>query len=159
MKDVSESEPVEEAFQGAPEPVPANNCNSFTYDKMKQHLRDVKEEMTTNVSSVMTMHNAKRAVCFMSVLIVACITGFFHIIMYIGDYSIKFMREFTILIEACTPIFLGVIDFFGKCVGGFYLLIAMFWKGSHVNAPHYTGGRRQQRALPMPANKQFGYRT
>jgi hypothetical protein len=151
VEEISESETVEEAFQGAPVPVPANNYNS---DKIKQNLRDIKEEMTTNVASVMKMHNVKEAVCFMSVFIAACVTGVFHIIGFLGDYSIKFMREFSIFIQVCTPIFLAVIDFFGKCVGGFYLLIAMLWRGSHGNAPQYRDWRPQQKGLPMLRNRQ-----
>ncbi|XP_021933071.1 uncharacterized protein LOC110836299 isoform X2 [Zootermopsis nevadensis] len=153
---MSESETVENAFQGAPQPVPANNYNSVMNDKIKQNFRDIKEEITANVASVVTLHNIKGAVCFMSVFIAACITGFFHIIGYVGDYTIKFMREFSIFIQASTPIFLAMIDFFSKCVGGFYLLIAMLWRGSHVNVPRYTDWRPQRRALQMPPNKEFG---
>jgi hypothetical protein len=155
-KTLTESESFQEAFQGDCEPDSTNNDGSVKHDKMKQKLRDMKEEITTNVASVITVHNVKEAVCFMSVFIAACVTGFFHVIRYVGDYSLKVMREFSVFIQASTPIFIAIVDFFGKCVGGFYLLIAMFWRGSNVNPPQNL--RPQQEALPWPHNKESGFR-
>lgn len=151
---VSESESDQEKHPEAPEPAPANSDTIFNYNEMKQKVRGSVKEMTTDFASVMTMHNIRQVFCFTSVFIVALITGLIRSIGYVGDYSIKFMREISFFIHACTPIIIAIIEVFGKCVGGFYLLIAMLWRGSYVKPP-YTNSRHQQRSLQMPHHMQY----
>lgn len=153
----SESRKVFETSDSAPEPTPANN-DTINSDEVKQRGKKFVEEITTNLASVFTAHNIKEVIIFMSVFIVTCVTGMFHLVRYVGDYSIKFMREFSVFIETSTPIFLAIIDFCGKCVGGFYLLIAMLWRGSKVQSPPYVNWGPRHRALPDPRNMQFSYR-
>jgi hypothetical protein len=119
--------------------------------KLKQKLRDITEETVTSVAAVITVPNVKKAACFTAVFIAACVTGILHSVRYIGDYSLKFMREMSVFIQVSTPVFLAVIEFFAKCVGGFYLLIAMLWRGSNVQPPR-TVWQPNRKALPMPPN-------
>jgi hypothetical protein len=153
----SESRKIFETPYGAPEPAPADN-DTVDSNEVKQRGKKFVEEITTNLASVVTVHNVKEVIVFTSVLIVTCVTGMFHLVRYVGDYSIKFMREFSVVIEASTPIFLGIIDFFSKCVGGLYLLIAMLWKDSKVQPPPRVNWGPHQRALPAPRNMQFNYK-
>jgi hypothetical protein len=153
----SESRKAMETSDNSPESAPENNY-TFNYDRVKQRGKEVIEEMTTNLASLFTVHNVRELICFMFVFIVTCITGIFHCVRYVGDYSIQFMREFSVFIEASTPIFLAIIDFFAKCVGGFYLLIAMLWRGSKVLPPPLVNWKPQQRALTAPQYMKFGYR-
>jgi hypothetical protein len=133
---------------------PADNDNNW--DKAKQKWGDIMEEMMTNFAAVMTLPNAKRFVCFMAVLIVACITGILHSIRFVGDYSLKLFREMSVFIQVSTPIFIAVLEFFAKCVGGFYLLIAMMWRGSS-DRPPYAHVQAYRRGLPMPPKMNNGY--
>lgn len=154
---VSESRKVFETPDSAPEPTPAND-DTVNYDKVKQKGKKFLEDITTNLASVFTVHNIKEAITFMFVFIVTCVTGMFYLVRYVGDYSIKFMREFSYFIQANTPIFLAVIDLWGKCIGGLYLLIAMLWRGSKVQPPPDVNWGPHHRALPAPRNMQFSYR-
>jgi hypothetical protein len=151
---VSESRKVFETSDSAPEPAPANN-DTVNCDEVTQIGKKVVEEITMNLASVFTVHNMKEVITFTCVFIVTCVTGMFHLVRYVGDYSIKFMREFSVFIQASTPIFLAIIDFFSKCVGGFYLLIAMLWGGSKVQPPPRVNWGPHRRALPAPHNMQF----
>jgi hypothetical protein len=158
VESVSESRKVFETSDNAPEHTTANH-DTVNSDEVKQRGKKVVEEITANLASVFTVHNVKEVIIFMSVFILTCVTGIFHFVRYVGDYSIKFMREFSVFIQASTPIFLAMIDFFSKCVGGFYLLIAMLWRGSKVQPPPPVNWGPHQRALPAPRNMQFSYRN
>ncbi|KAE8749874.1 hypothetical protein FOCC_FOCC003343 [Frankliniella occidentalis] len=48
---------------------------------------------------------------------------------YVGNFSIRLIHEVSFLIRSLTPIFLAVIELVGKVIGGFYLLIAMIFRG------------------------------
>lgn len=151
----SQSEGVDGTQQETSETGATNADNDNNWDKVKQKLGDIMEEIMTNFASVITLPNAKRAVCFMAVLIVACVTGILHSIRYVGDFSLKFLREMSVFIEASTPLFIAVIEFFAKCVGGFYLLIAMMWRGSSDRPPH-AQWQPNRRGLPMPPKMNNG---
>lgn len=157
VESFSESEKVFETSDNAPEPTTANN-DTVNIDEVKQRWKEFVEGITANLASVFTAHNVREVIIFMSVFILTCVTGIFHFVRYVGDYSIKFMRELSIFIQASTPIFLATIDFFSKCIGGFYLLIAMLWRGSKVQPPPRVNWGPHQRALPAPHNMQFSYR-
>jgi hypothetical protein len=153
---VIESKKVFETSDSAPEH-PVNN-DTVNSDVSKQRGKEILEEIRTNLASVLTVHNVKEVMIFISVFIVTCITGSFHLVRYVGDYSIKFMREFSVFIEASTPIFLSVIDFFSKCVGGFYIMIVMLWRASKNEPPPRVNWGPNQRALPAPRNTWYNYR-
>ncbi|XP_068086193.1 uncharacterized protein [Anabrus simplex] len=89
----------------------------------------------SSLTSLMTLHNAKEVTSFTAVLLITCLTGACSMIKFLGDFTIKFMREMSVLIHAITPFLLAIVDFFTKCVGGFYILIAMLWRGTPVNFP------------------------
>lgn len=150
-----ESEGVPGTHQETSETDTVNADNDSTYDKVKQKWRDVMEEIMTSIASVITLRNAKEVVCFMAVLIVACVTGILHSIRYVGDYSLKVMREISVFIQASAPVYIAFIEFLAKCVGGLYLLIAMLWRGSSGKHP-YADWQPQRRSLPMPRDMNIG---
>jgi hypothetical protein len=158
VESASESSKFFETSDNVPEPTTENN-DTINSDEVKQRWKKVVEEITANLASVFTAHNVREVIIFMSVFILTCITGIFHLVRYVGDYSIKAMREFSVFIQASTPIFLAVIDCFSKCVGGFYLLLAMLWRGSKVQPPPRVNWGPHQRALPAPRNLQYSYRN
>jgi len=110
-----------------------------------------------NLVSLMTFDNAKGIIVFLVVLITACVTGLFQSLHYLGDYSLRFMREFSYIIHAATPIFLAVIDFFSKVVGGFYLLLSMMWRSyfqPELPPVQFHRSTNRPRAIEMPRNWQ-----
>lgn len=154
----SESEGVEGTRQETSETGTANADSGDNWDKVKQKWGDIMEEIMTNFVSVITLPNAKRLVRFMAVLIVACVTGILHSVRCVGDYSLQVMREISVFIQASTPICIAVIEFAAKCVGGFYLLIAMVWRGASSRHPH-ADWQPHKRALPMPPKMNIRRRT
>ncbi|XP_069695995.1 uncharacterized protein [Periplaneta americana] len=147
------SEKIRGSTQESDELVSSSNDDDITWERLKKSWKKNTEEMGIALSSILTVHNMKEVICFTSVFIVACVTGLFHSVRYIGDYSIRFMRESSIFIQASTPIFIAVIDFFSKCVGGLYLLIAMLWRGTPIQPRPMMDTK--QRALPMPPNMHY----
>lgn len=127
--------------------------SSMNWDEVKGKFKANVEEGAANIVSLLTYHNAKEVIVFTAVLITACMTGLFHSLRYLGDYTLRFMREFSYIIRATTPIFLAIIDFFTKLVGGFYLLIAMMWRTSRQpQAPplQFQSFMSPPRAIEMP---------
>lgn len=152
----SQSEGVDVTRQETSETGATNADNDNNWDEIKQKWGDIMEEIMTNLASVVTLPNAKRVVWFMAVLIVACVTGILHSIRFVGDYSLKLLREMSVFIQASTPLFIAVIEFLAKCVGGFYLLIAMMWRGSS-DRPSHAHWQPYRRGLPMPPKMNNGH--
>lgn len=88
------------------------------------------KQFIPSLLSVLTFHNIKQTLLFLSVLFLAIVTGVLNCLKYLGDYSIAFLREFNGCIRAATPFMLGVLDLISKVVGGFYILLAMMWRGN-----------------------------
>jgi len=149
-----------------------NLQNSFTA------MKDVTvNSILSFMSTVMTIQNTKEAVKFTSVLFVAVVTGTVQLLEYLGDYSIKFMREFSQIIKAVTPIIIAFINLIGKIIGGFYLLILSMWRDRKGPPPVYqspylnrnpmitTGANDNgygyntvyfRRSLPQPSRGRYG---
>lgn len=100
------------------------------------------------LSNDITKENIINTIKFTSLLLLSLVTGAFHGIKFLGVFTIRFMAEFTRFIHVATPIFFGIIEFFNKMVGGFYILLAMVWKDS-------TGKSRKN---DMQAIQQEGWR-
>ncbi|XP_015609416.1 uncharacterized protein LOC107274640 isoform X2 [Cephus cinctus] len=83
-----------------------------------------------NLKGILTYNNICEAIKFNSIMIMTIITFVINALWYLSEYSLKLTRELSFLIRALTPIFLGIIDFLSKCVGGLYLLILMLFRGN-----------------------------
>lgn len=92
-----------------------------------------------------TAANMVAAIKFVALVVVLIICGLGHSIKYLGDFTLRFMHEFSKLVRAFTPFMLGVLDMFSKIVGGFFILLAMMW-GDAVG-----GGRGAGGPAPLPA--------
>lgn len=53
-----------------------------------------------------------------------------NFIKWIGFFSIRLIFELSNLIKVCTPIFMEVLNFMSKIIGGFYILMVIIWKDS-----------------------------
>uniref|UniRef100_A0A1L8D9E3 Putative conserved plasma membrane protein n=1 Tax=Nyssomyia neivai TaxID=330878 RepID=A0A1L8D9E3_9DIPT len=81
-------------------------------------------------------------------LAITAVVSLFHVTRAIGEFGLRFITESRRCIHTLMPLFLGIIDFFTKIVGGFYMLIAMVWRDS-IN----LRGRNNLQALPAPSRR------
>lgn len=79
--------------------------------------------------------NLKNVFHLLSLLTIGFVVGAVEFIKYVGNFSIRFMTEFSRLLHVCTPIFFGVLDLFSRIIGGFFIFLTMLWKDS-------IGGKR-----------------
>ncbi|XP_032516676.2 uncharacterized protein LOC116769643 [Danaus plexippus] len=94
----------------------------------ESNLNETFSEVIINVKNAFTLTNVKELLAFIFALIVATFTGGTAFINFLGNFILAFIRETSILIKNSTPMFLGFLDFLSKIVGGFYILVAMFFK-------------------------------
>lgn len=84
-------------------------------------------------TNIVTIKNTKDVIVFLSVLIMTLFTGAIELIKYLGDFSIRLMREASFFINSMSPIIIATINMIGRSIGGLYMLIAMLWRDR--NAP------------------------
>ncbi|XP_043283203.1 uncharacterized protein [Venturia canescens] len=101
---------------------PSNERRSLTIDDYPE----------IDYRALLSYENAWGAVKFLAVFVISFLALACNAIWYLGDYSIKLTHELSGMIRACTPVLFGIMDFFSKCVGGFYWLIYMLWRGNSV---------------------------
>lgn len=100
-------------------------------------LNETYNDIVVNLKSALSISNVKEFFTFLFAFIIAIFTGSTAFVNFLGNFILALIREMSILVKNSTPMFLGVLDFFSKIVGGFYILLAMMFK---------------QKA-PMPINK------
>lgn len=71
-------------------------------------------------------------------------------IRFLGEYSIKLSHVIVSLIHVSTPICIAMFEFFTRCVGGFYWLIYVMFRGT-PNTPAVP-------AALMSSQRQIHYR-
>lgn len=81
-----------------------------------------------DLKSALSIKNMKEFVTFLFAFAIAIFTGSTAFVNFLGNFILALVRELSLLIKNSTPMFLGVLDFFGKIIGGFYILLAMFFK-------------------------------
>ena len=72
----------------------------------------------------------REAIRFIVIVLMTFATLAIEIIKYLGEYSIKFSHILVHLVHVSTPIWLGMMEFFTKCVGGMYWLIFVLIRGT-----------------------------
>ncbi|XP_026496327.1 uncharacterized protein LOC113400868 [Vanessa tameamea] len=90
-------------------------------------------DIAKNFQSALSIKNAKEFLTFLFAFVIAIFTGSTAFINFVGNFILALVREMSILIKNSTPMFLGFLDFLSKIVGGFYILIAMFFKPNSQN--------------------------
>lgn len=96
--------------------------------------------------------NVKNIFSLLALIATGMAVGAFHFIIYVGNFSLRFMTEFSRLIHVCTPIFFGILDFFSKIIGGFFIFLTMLWKDS------IGGGRTGPNVKPNYKTQVVPYR-
>lgn len=100
---------------------------------------------------IFTYRNFCEASKFSAIVIMVLFSFTVEALRYLGEYSIKLGYVIVHFMRVSTPIWLKFIDFLTKCVGGFYWLIYVMFRGT-PNDPAVP------RAL-MASQKQIGYST
>lgn len=105
------------------------------------------------VSEQVTLENMKHIVRITVIMLLLVVTTFIQVVHYTGEFTLKFIHEFSRFLHVATPIILALIDTMGKIVGGLYILIAMSIRGGPPpnRAMPQRGGRfiRKPQAIRM----------
>lgn len=81
------------------------------------------------VTEQVTVKNLKNVVRIAGIVVLITMTAFIQVVQYMGEFTLKFIHEFSRFLHVATPIILALIDTLGKIVGGLYILIAMTVRG------------------------------
>lgn len=93
-----------------------------------------------------TVENMKNVVRIIGVLLLLLMTASIQLVHYMGEFSLKFLHEFSRFLHVATPIIIALIETMGKIVGGLYILIAMSIRGQPQ--PVHNRGRYMARKPP-----------
>ncbi|CAH2084609.1 unnamed protein product [Euphydryas editha] len=122
---------IEPILTGAIEKSKSNNSEKHISNISS--LNDTYAEIAKNVHDAFSIKNAKEFITFVFAFVIAIFTGSTAFINFLGNFILALIREMSILIKNSTPMFLGFLDFISKIVGGFYILLAMFFKPNTPN--------------------------
>lgn len=100
-------------------------------------LNETYTDFVETVKSALSISNVKEFVTFLFAFVIAIFTGTTSFVNFLGNFILALIREFSLLVKNSTPMFLGLLDFFSKIIGGFYILLAMLFR----------------QTAPVPSNK------
>jgi hypothetical protein len=123
-------------------------------DNSAEALSETYNEIVGTLRSSLSIRNVKEFVTFIFAFVIAIFTGSTAFINFLGNFVLALIREFSILLKNSTPMLLGLLDFFSKIVGGFYILMAMIFRPS--NPP--PNRRRITYNQPPPNTEQYDHR-
>lgn len=106
--------------------------------------------------SVLTFNNLKETVVFLSILFMATLTGLLKSLQFLGDFTIRLFREVNNFVHVTTPFLMGILDLISKIIGGFYILIAMMWRGKDAPPPRFPALNQPPQRLHYPSIQQHG---
>lgn len=132
----------------------ANGISLHSFKALTEKVkRFVLVDVPTMMCDVFTLSNIKEATKFLVLLMGATLMGLIGLTKSFADFSLRLLRELSILIRAVTPFAIACIDMCCKIVGGFYLLIAMLWRDSRTPLRYETFVRMPRN--PMLTYKQY----
>lgn len=111
------------------------NVNATPSDSSAVPLSETYREFVDTLKSALSIRNVKEFITFLCAFVIAVFTGSSAFITFLGNFILALIREMSILIKNSTPMFLGFLEFLSKIVGGFYILLAMFFKPSNPVPP------------------------
>lgn len=111
------------------------NDSATPSDCSAVELSDTYKEFVDTLKSALSIRNVKEFITFLCAFVIAVFTGSTAFINFLGNFILALIRETSILVKNSTPMFLGFLDFLSKIVGGFYILLAMFFKPSNPVPP------------------------
>lgn len=96
-------------------------------------------------SQQITAQNIASVLKFICFLLIAAGTASIQGLMYLGEFTLRFMEEFRKLLHVSMPIILRVVDLMSKVIGGIFILLAMIWRdifGRKDQPPYGLQGQR-----------------
>ncbi|XP_041979832.1 uncharacterized protein LOC121733603 [Aricia agestis] len=102
----------------------------------KKEVEHIKADITETIKDVLSIHNIRDFFTFIFAFVIAVFTGSTSFVNFLGNFILALIRELSLLVKNSTPMFLGVLDFFSKIVGGFYILMAMFFRPNNPPRPN-----------------------
>lgn len=115
------------------EPILTGGTKKYNDTAVNKAITDVSinetyNDIVVNLKSALSINNVKDFFTFLFAFVIAIFTGSTAFVNFLGNFILALIREISILVKNSTPMFLGVLDFFSKIVGGFYILLAMLFK-------------------------------
>lgn len=110
----------------SPKKIKENSDNKL--ENSVASLNETYNDVVENIKGVLSINNMKEFITFLFAFVIAIFTGSTSFVNFLGNFVLALVREMSILIKNSTPMFLGLLDFFSKIVGGFYILLAMLFK-------------------------------
>ncbi|XP_075975533.1 uncharacterized protein LOC142976163 [Anticarsia gemmatalis] len=119
---------IEPILTGAVKKV--KNTSEKKLENSTASLNETYNDITGTLKSFLSITNVKEFFTFLFAFVIAIFTGSTAFVNFLGNFILALIREMSILVKNSTPMFLGLLDFFSKIVGGFYILLAMLFKQS-----------------------------
>lgn len=94
-------------------------------------LNETVQDIKASLKTALSITNVKEFFTFIFAFVIAIFTGSTAFVNFLGNFILALVRETSFLIKNSTPMFLGFLDFLSKIVGGFYILLAMFFRPSN----------------------------
>lgn len=98
------------------------------------------------LSEEVTAENFKKCVRLFGLLLVIVFSSLLHLIKYLGEFTLRFIQEFTKFVHVATPVLIVIVNTVGKIFGGLYILLAMMWRDAF-------GGRQSPNPTQTPYNR------
>lgn len=128
MQDVEESIRLEHKIKEKQCAGDAGQIANNFQELFEMWRRSCSEYFLWLFSQQITAHNIASVLKFICLLVLAAGTASYHGLMYLGEFTLKFMAEFRKLIDVSMPIILKALDLLSKTIGGIFLLVAMVWR-------------------------------
>lgn len=95
-----------------------------------------------------TWNNTKETAHFLFVIVVSLVTVTLSCLQYLGDFSLRFFREFNHFIHVTTPTILAIIDLIKKIIGGLLICLMALIPRGHRQVPlEESHSRLKQRMI------------
>jgi len=142
------------------EPIEEKNIQTLSFEEVKGNFVRKFQEMLIQFYGLLTYENIKNTVIFLSVLIATLFAASVSLLKYLSEFSLRLLREFSVLIKALTPIMQRIVEMFEKVIGGFYILLAMIWRDARRPSNHDAQNLQQlyyQQNRPMIEYKEKSF--
>ncbi|XP_058807714.1 uncharacterized protein LOC131673616 [Phymastichus coffea] len=83
-----------------------------------------------DINQIFTYENVCEAIKFSAIVFMALFTFAVEAVKFVLKWSIELSYVIVNLVHVCTPICLGMLEFLTKCVGGFYWMVYVIFRGT-----------------------------
>lgn len=101
-------------------------------------------------SEDVTVENFQKVIRFIGIFAIVLFASFIQLSKNLGEFTIRFIQEFTRFVHVATPIAITMIQTFGKIIGGLYILFAMMWRDAFGGPNSSTSNVNRQNISAQP---------